>query len=506
VDFFWKWLCVRLATANVDKIPRHAVKSNDDMSCFRSLARSRAAVGGFILQNFKDTTEQLGTELIWRLIVRFSVPSVISMTIAAVYNVVDRFFIGKYVSEFALGGLTVAFPFMMLLFAFGALIGVGGAAMISIRFGEGNKDEADRIFGNMVLLLVCSSLLCSALAMYFLVPLLKLMGATSNNLPYATAYMRVIIIGLVFQLSGFAMATLAQTEGKPRLSMTTQIIACVVNIILDYLFIVVFRWGVTGAALATILGQLIGFAILFWHFFLSGRSLLRLRAQNLAPRFAIVRRICAIGASSFCMQLGTGLSGAILNMALGIYGGDGAISSMGVMGSLFTMALMPILGLQQGIAPIVGYNHGLRRNDRVWRALFLGICIGAVFSGLVFLSFMLFPEAFAALFIDRDSPTMAMCVHGMRLNFLMLPFISVNVIGVTYFQSTARSLPAFVLGISRSILFLIPCVLIMPEFLRLDGVWLSIPASDFLSIALTSAWLLHSARRGVFRTTGGGAE
>jgi putative MATE family efflux protein len=448
------------------------------------------------LQDFKDTTKQLGTDAVWRLIVRFSVPSVISMTIAAVYNVVDRFFIGKYVDEYALGGLTVAFPFMMLLFAFGALIGVGGSAMISIRFGEQSREDADRIFGNMVSLLVISSLAFSTLALCFLTPLLDLMGATPSNLPYAEDYMRVIIIGLVFQLSGFAMATLAQVEGKPRLSMATQILACMTNIVLDYAFIVIFKWGVTGAAVATILSQMIGFAILAWYFFFSGRSLLRLRARNLAPRLAIVRRICAIGASSFFMQLGNSLSGAILNMSLAVHGGDGAISSMGVMGSLFSMALMPILGLQQGIAPIVGYNHGLRRNDRVGRALILGIVIGAVFSTVVFLAFMLFPQTFAALFIDRDSPTMGMCVHGMRLNFLMLPLISVNVIGATYFQSTAQSLKAFVLGISRSILFLIPCVLIMPEFLRLDGVWLSMPAADLLSITLTAALLLHSARRG----------
>jgi putative MATE family efflux protein len=446
------------------------------------------------LQESKDTTKQLGTDAVWRLIARFSVPSVISMTIAAVYNVVDRFFIGKYVDERALGGLTVAFPFMMLLFAVGALIGVGGAAMISIRFGEQNRGEADRIFGNMALLLIVSSLVFSVLATLFLIPLLRLMGATPGNLPYAAAYMRVVIVGLVFQLSGFAMATLAQVEGKPRLAMFTQIIACVTNVILDYLFIVVFAWGVTGAAFATILGQLLGFAILSWHFFFSGRSMLRLRLRNFAPRFAIIKRICAIGASSFFMQVGNSLSGAMLNMALAVYGGDGAISSMGVMGSLFSLALMPILGLQQGIAPIIGYNHGLRRGDRVWRALLLGILIGAVFSTVVFVLFMLWPASFAALFIDRASPTMAMCVHGMRLNFLTLPLISVNIIGSTYFQSTAQSLKAFVLSISRSILFLIPCVIILPRFLGLDGVWLSIPGADFLSIVLTAALLLYSAR------------
>ncbi|MDR1192629.1 MAG: MATE family efflux transporter [Peptococcaceae bacterium] len=441
----------------------------------------------------KDTTAQLGTDAVWRLIARFSIPSIISMSVAAIYNVVDRFFIGRYVDERALGGLTVAFPFMMLMFAVGALIGIGGSTLISIRFGEQKKEQAHLIFGNMVALSALSSLGLAILGTIFITPLLRLMGATPNNLGYAVEYMRVILIGLIFQLPSFAMAALARVEGRPRLAMATQMIAGVSNIFLDYLFIVPLRWGVTGAALATILGQFLGFAILVWHFFFSGRSLLRLYRQNLRLQTEIVRAIGAIGASSFFMQMGTSVSSAMFNTALASYGGDEAISSLGAMSSLFTLALMPILGLQQGLGPIIGYNHGLKRSDRVWRALILGIGIGSAFAATVFLAVELWPTTFASLFIDKNSPTMAMCVHGMRINFLMLPLLSVNVIGSTYFQSTAQSLKAFVLSVSRSVIFLIPCVLILPPIFQLNGVWMSAPTADFLSISLTFALLLHSA-------------
>jgi putative MATE family efflux protein len=414
------------------------------------------------------------------------------MSVAAIYNLADRIFIGRFVGEEALGGLTVAFPFMMILFAAGALIGVGGSALISIRFGEKRRDEAQAIFGNMVTLTVVTSVACAVLGLVFITPMLRLMGATPNNLPFATEYMRIILCGLLLQLSSFSLAAIVRVEGKPKLAMTTQIISAAANIALDYLFIVVFGWGVAGAALATVAGQFIGFAVLIWHFFISGKSLLRLSAAHMRPSAPVVGQICAIGASSFFMQIGNSVSAAFMNSALGLHGGDAAISSMGAMHGLFTLALMPILGLQQGVGPIIGYNHGMRSAPRVASAMRLGMVIGAVFSTLVFAVVELWPATFAALFIDPRSPTMAMCVRAIRITFLLLPLLPVNVIGSTYFQSTAQALKAFVLSISRSVIFLIPLILALPPLFKLDGVWAALPLSDLLSIGLTAVLLAHS--------------
>ncbi|MFP3155866.1 MATE family efflux transporter [Lachnospiraceae bacterium ZAX-1] len=439
-----------------------------------------------------DTTTQLGVDPIWRLILRFSLPSIISMTVASFYYLVDRVFIGRYVGEVALGGLTVAYPFTMILFAFNALFAIGGSALISIQFGQKKEDEAQQVFGNMVTLLMVSTLFFVSISLIFVVPILKLMGATKSILPYAIPYMRIVLLGLLVQMPSFAMASLARVEGKPRLAMTTQLIAGVSNIVLDYIFVVVFHWGVQGAAGATLVGQAIGFTILLFHFFIRKRSLLHFHARNLLLRFGIVKQICAIGSSNFFTQLGTSVSSVFLIASLGRYGGDAAISSMGALTSLISLVMMPLFGLQQGVGPIVGYNHGMKQNARVRRTVLLGIIGGSIFSVFVFLLMELFPAVFASFFIDPTSATIELCAHAIRINVATLPFLSILIIGASYFQSTAQALKAFVLSVSRTVIFLIPAILILPPFFKLDGVWAAQPVADAMSTLLAVILISHS--------------
>jgi Na+-driven multidrug efflux pump len=288
------------------------------------------------------------------------------------------------------------------------------------------------------------------------------------------------------------MASLARIEGKPKLSMASQMISGVSNIILDYIFIVPLHWGVFGAALATIIGQFIGFAILFWFFFLSGKSILRFTVRHLFVKFTTAKQICAIGTSGFFMQIGGSITFAFFLTYLGKYGGDPAISAMGAATGLATLAFMPLLGLQQGLGPIIGYNHGMKRHDRVRRTLALGIIWGIILAAIASLFVEIFPQLSASLFINSDSPTMAICIRAIRICFIMVPLLSIYTISSGYFQSTAQPLKAFVLSICRQPLFMVPCLLIIPLVLGLDGVWLSMTVSDFLAILLAIILLIHS--------------
>lgn len=415
------------------------------------------------------------------------------MIVNAIYNIVDRIFVGKFVGEAALGGLTVSFPLMMIGFSIGTLFAIGGAMLISIRFGEQNLDEANKVYGNTAMLILISGLCLTVLGSIFLTPLLNLSGATEANFSYAYSYMRIIIMGIVLQLSSFTMAAIVRSEGKPFLSMISMVLSAATNIVLDYVFIGPLGMGVEGAALATILGQLVGFSILVYHYFISKKSMLKLKLAYFRLRWAYVRQIVLIGASSFVINLGTGISASFTNGALAVYGGDAAITSYGAINSLFTLVLMPIIGLLQGIGPIMGYNHGMGQPSRVWKTLWTGIGLGCIFTFTLFTLMEVFPEAFASLFLDPASPTMAVCANGLRLQMLALPVLSFSVLSTAYFQSTAQGKKSFFISLIRQLLVIVG-VLLLPQFLQLTGVWLAIPFSELLSLVIASFMLVADRR------------
>lgn len=440
-----------------------------------------------------DHTKQLGTAPIFRLVVKFSLPTIFAMIVNAIYNIVDRIYVGKFVGEAALGGLTVSFPLMIIGFAVGTLFAIGGATLISIKFGEHKLEEANNIFGNSIALIVISGLLMTVFGEIYMAPLLKFAGATDANFSFALAYMRIITIGIVFQLASFAMAAIVRSEGKPFLSMISQVLSAVTNIVLDYIFIGPLNMGVEGAAIATVIGQMVGFFILAHFYFISKKSLLKLKLANLRIRWANLRQILLIGASSFVINLGTGVSASFTNGALAVYGGDPAITSFGAINSLFTLVLMPVLGLLQGIGPIMGYNHGMRQHSRVWKTLWTGIGLGCIFTFTLFALMELFPEAFSSLFLDPTSPTMVVCAHGLRLQMLALPVLSFSVLSTAYFQSTAQGKKSFFISLLRQLLVIVG-VLTLPHFLQLSGVWLSGPFSELLSLAVASLMLAADRR------------
>jgi putative MATE family efflux protein len=324
--------------------------------------------------------------------------------------------------------------------------------------------------------------------------ILALFGANDVVVKFAEDYMRIILSGFIFQMISFILNTGVRAEGRPLFSMAAMVLSAISNILLDYLFIVLLGWGVKGAALATISGQLAGL-ILLLSFYIRGKSNLHLKISDFFPDLKIARDIIILGFSTFISTIGVSISMVFLNRGLSQYGGTAAISSMGAINSLYTLFIMPIMGIQQGMQPILGYNYGAGLTKRVNQTLKLTLAVAIIFSTTVFLVLELFPSSFITMFIDSQSDTVAVAVRGLRIFVLLLPLLSINIIGIAYFQSTAKGRIALELSLLRQFVFLVPLVLIIPSFFGLTGVWAATPIADGLAIIITLIVLIRDRRK-----------
>ena len=311
-----------------------------------------------------DRSARLGQGSIPGLLLKFSLPAIVGMMAQALYNIIDRVFVGQAIGPIGIAGITVAFPFMLIVLAFGMLIGFGAAALISIRLGERKKAEAEQVLGNAVVLLAAASILIMAIALPLLDQILMVFGASDKVLPYARDYTGIIVLGTIFQMVGFGLNATIRGEGNPRVAMLSMLISVLLNVILAPLFIFGFSWGMKGAALATVMAQAVS-ALWVVAYFLGGKSLLRLRARNLRLVGTICLLIVATGSPPWAMQMAACVLQSILNNQLKTYGGDMAISVMGIIWAVMMLIAMPIFGINQGVQPIIGYNHGAERFDRV---------------------------------------------------------------------------------------------------------------------------------------------
>lgn len=440
-----------------------------------------------------DKTKQLGEKPIGKLLASYSIPAVIAMLVNAIYNVVDRMFIGQYAGEAALAGLTVVFPIMMIIFAFASLIGAGGASLLAIRFGEKDERGANHVFGNTLSFGLIVTALTLGIIYVNLDGLLSIFGASADVLSYATTYMHIILGGFIFQMVGFILNSSVRTEGKPLLSMTAMIGSALTNIVLDYLFIAILGMGVAGAAYATIIGQFVGLFMLV-SYYLRGQSQLKLTIKDFIPDSKVISQIISIGFATFISTLGTSIAMSFINRSLGVYGGMAAITSMGAINSLYTFFIMPIMGITQGMQPIIGYNHGAKLRERVILTLQYGMGIGIGFSVFVFALLQLFPTTFVGLFLDPTSETMSIAINGLKIFIAMLPLLSINLMGVAYFQATAQGKISMWLGMLRQFIFLIPIVLVLPKYMGLNGVWLATPIADAFAILVTGIVLYRDIK------------
>lgn len=440
-----------------------------------------------------DRTRELGQRPIGELLAKYSIPAVIAMLVNAIYNVVDRIFIGQFSGEAALAALTVAFPVMMITFAFSSLIGAGGASLLAIKLGEEDKKGANHVFGNTLSFGFIVTGIMVLILQFNLESALMLFGATEEIVSYAASYMHIILMGTVFQMIGFVLNSTVRTEGKPVFSMVSMILAALTNIVLDYIFIGMYGLGVAGAAYATIAGQFVSLAILLSHY-LGGKSQLHVTVKDFIPDYHVISQIVTIGFATFVSTVGTSVAMTFINRSLATYGGLAAVTSMGAINSLFTFFIMPIMGITQGMQPIIGYNYGAKKQARSVRTLKYGLIVGISFSTVIFALLQLFPETFVGLFLEEGSATIGVAVNGLRRFIAVLPFLSINLMGVAYFQSTAKGKMSMVLGMLRQFIFLIPLILILPKMMGINGVWMSAPIADSLAIIVTAIMLLRDAK------------
>lgn len=429
-------------------------------------------------------SNKMGEDRISKLLLKFSIPAIIGMMVNALYNIVDRMFIGKYVGKYAFAGALISYPSMIIIIAFVMLIGMGGAALMSIKMGEKENEEAEKILGNSFSLLIVFSLILMFFTLVFIDPILNVFGASKNTLPYAREYLSIIAYGFPLQMIGFGMNNFIRASGNPLTAMISMLIGAVSNIILDYVFLGVLNVGIGGAAYATIISQGIA-SIWVLVFFFRKNALIKIKFENLKISFKRALSIFQIGFPQFSMQIASILVIISFNRSLGKYGGDSAISVFGIINSGFIMSTMPIFGITQGAQPILGYNFGAKNYERVKKTLKLSIIVSSIFSTGSFFIFQFFPKEIASFFTDSKE-IIEMAVPAIRKGFLMFPIVGFQIVSSSYFQSTGKPKKSFILAMSRQVFVLIPLILILPIFLGLDGIWFAPPSSDLISGILTS--------------------
>ncbi len=438
-----------------------------------------------------DKQSELKNENIWKLLLKFSIPAIVGMMVNALYNVVDRMYIGR-LGALAMTGIGLNLPFMTILMAFGMLVGIGSGSIISIRLGQNKKQEAEKILGNAVTLIVVIISIVMIFSYIFKTNLLYLFGASSETIGYADDYISIILAGGIFQGIGFGINNIIRAEGNPKTAMYTMLIGAVINIVLDPVFIFTFGMGIKGAALATIISQFISMVWVLNHF-LSGRSNLKLKSSNLKPELRIIKHIFAIGIAPFFMQIAASLVSIISNNALKIYGGDMAIGAMTVITAVAMFFLMPIFGINQGSQPIIGFNYGAREYKRVKSALKLAVLAGTAVSTLGFILTQFYTVSLIKIFNDNPELIKATTV-GMRIFLSMLPIIGFQIISANYFQAVGKAPKAMFLSLLRQVIVLIPMIIILPKYLGLMGVWLAGPISDFTASIVTAIFLYNEMK------------
>lgn len=432
-----------------------------------------------------NNANELGDGKINSLLWKFSWPAVIAMLINSLYNIIDRIFVGHGVGSIAIAATTVAFPIMLILMAVSVLIGVGATSLISIRLGEKKPKEAEKIVGNATLLLILLPICISIIYFLFSDPILIFFGASAEVLPYAKEFTHIIMLASALGSLSMGMVNFIRAEGNPRMSMYTQVIGTVINIVLNYTFVMKLGFGIKGSALATVCGQTFS-AIWVLSYFLWGPSLLKIRLKNFRLKKSLVISIMCIGFAPFSMQLANSLQNVILNKSLMTYSGDMALSAMGIISSVATLMFMPILGISQGAQPIIGFNYGAQQFDRVKETLKKAVIVGTIIAVVSTAVVHLWSIQIAGMFNNNNVELTKLTAHAMSVYFFMFPVAGFQIVCSQYFQAVGKPIQSTILGLSRQLLLLIPLLLILPHFWGTEGIWRTPPIADILSALITA--------------------
>ncbi|XEQ92298.1 Multidrug export protein MepA [Sporomusa carbonis] len=441
-----------------------------------------------------DNAKFLGEHKISSLLWQFSLPAVVGMLVSALYNVVDSIFVGRGVGEIALTAVTIAFPIMTVLMAVGMLIGIGAATLISLRLGENNQQQAEMILGNALTMMIVFVLATTGLVLWYLDPILiNCLGVTPEVLPYARDFTSIILGGSVFLHVGFGLNNVIRAQGDPRTALATQLIAAGINIVLNYLLIFIFDFGIKGAAIATILAQAVA-AVWVVYYFTYGSGLLRFRKHCLALRMHIVKDIFKIGVAPFLMQVGASAVMVVLNLRIMVYGGTTAVAAFGIMNRILMLVMMPVAGISQGAQPIIGYNYGAKQYQRVISALHMAIAVSTFICLCGFLWVQLSAERIIRIF-NAEPQLIEIGTTGIKIFLIMLPIIGFQIIGANYFQAIGKAYYSIIFNLLRQVIVLIPLVFILSHYFGLMGVWAAGPISDIASALLTGICLYWDVKQ-----------
>jgi len=430
---------------------------------------------------------------------RYALPSIIAMVSSSLYNMIDSIFIGHGVGPLAISGLALTMPLMNLAAAFGAMVGVGSAALTSIRLGQGNKLAAEHILGNVLLLNVTMGLMFTFLGLYFLDDLLYLFGASESTVGYARDFMRVILAGNIVTHIYFGLNHQLRVSGYPRKSMMIMLISVGVNVVLAWLFIFVFGWGIKGSALATVLAQTVSLCIQIAHFS-DPSHFIHFKSGIFRFRWDIVRNIIGIGMAPFFIQSCACVVVILINNAMRNHGGDLSIGAYGIVNRVAFIFVMVVMGLNQGMQPIVGYNYGAGKYDRVIKVLWMTVGWATLIMSAGFAVSELFPYAVVRLFVSEDGGGDAialidMAAHGLKIIMMMFPVVGFQIVAGNFFQFIGKAKRAILMSVTRQMLFIVPLLLVLPERWGTDGVWYSMPIADGVSVLLAAVLLVLQLRK-----------
>ena len=446
----------------------------------------------------KKIPSELGTRPVGELLRQYALPSIIAMLASSLYNIVDSIFIGHGVDAMALSGLAVTFPLMNISTAFGAMVGMGSATLISVKLGQKDYQIAEKILGNAVVMNIAMGVVFAIVSLLFLDPILYFFGASEASISYAREYMQIILIGNVFTHMYFGFNALLRAMGHPKMAMRATILTVILNTVLDPLFIfetinlgfVQFSgcgWGIRGAAIATILSQCIS---LVWQVRVMSdkRELIHFKRGIYRLKSYIVKEVLTIGLSPCLMNLASCFVVIFINRGLAEYGGDYAVGAYGIVHKMTFIFVMIVMGFTQGMQPIAGYNYGAKAYDRVTKVLKITIALATGVTTLAFVIGEFCPGVVARIFTS-DEQMIEMAVVGMRYNCLMFPIVGFQMVTGNFFQSIAQPGKSIFLSLSRQLLFLVPFIIIFPHFWGINGVWMSLPASDLVSSVISACLL-----------------
>ena len=441
----------------------------------------------------QGATLALGTKPVGQLLMQYALPAIVAMTASSLYNIIDRAFIGQLVGPEAIAGLGITFPFMNLSAAFGAAVGVGASTCISVKLGQRDYKTAQYLLGNTVTLNLIVGVLFMIVCLLFLDPILRFFGASDVTLPYAREFMVVILLGNVVTHMYFGMNAVLRAAGKPRHAMYATLFTVGMNILLVIAFVWWFRWGIRGAALATISSQSMALCWQMW-ILSDKKELLHLRKGIYKLKTDLVKNIISIGISPFLMQTTSCVIVIFMNNQFVRYGGDMAVGAYSIANSVVMMLFMFVMGMNQGMQPIVGYNYGAEHFDRMFRCLWLTIAWATAILLAGWSASMLFPYQIARVF-TTDPTLIQMSARGIRLNMLVFFVVGSQAVITNFFQCIGKVKVSILLSLSRQLILLLPMAYIFPLFMGLDGVWYSMAASDFGSFSMTIPLLIWYIRK-----------